>query len=61
MDKPSLYRVELNQMVTVDYTPAQAAAATGLSLAAVHKAIDARLIKPRTAPGGTRRRLLSKQ
>ena len=44
------------------YTPAQAAAVTGLSLAAVHKAIDSRLIRPRTArSGATVRRLLTKE
>ena len=45
-----------------EYTPAQAAAVTGLPLAAVHKAIDSRLIRPRTArSGGTVRRLLTKE
>ncbi len=44
------------------YTPAQAAAVTGLPLAAVHKAIDSRLIRPRTARSGAIvRRLLSKE
>jgi uncharacterized protein (DUF433 family) len=44
------------------YTPAQAAAITGLPLAAVHKAIDARLIRPRTARSGAIvRRLLTKE
>jgi uncharacterized protein (DUF433 family) len=44
------------------YTPAQAAALTGLPLAAVHKAIDSRLIRPRTArSGATVRRLLTKE
>src|SRR6202023_1173909 len=44
------------------YTPAQAAAVTGLPLAAVHKAIDSRLIRPRSArSGATVRRLLSKE
>ena len=44
------------------YTPAQAAALTGLSLAAVHKAIDSRLIRPRRArSGATVRRLLTKE
>ena len=44
------------------YTPAQAAAVTGLPLAAVHKAIDNRLIRPRTArAGGSVRRLLTKE
>src|SRR5262249_21260086 len=43
------------------YTPAQAAAITGLPLAAVHKAIDSRLIRPRAERSGvTVRRLLSK-
>src|SRR5512141_266 len=44
------------------YTPAQAAAITGLPLAAVHKAIDSRLIRPRVArSGATVRRLLTKE
>jgi uncharacterized protein (DUF433 family) len=45
------------------YTPAQAAAITGLPLAAVHKAIDSRLIRPRAERSGatTVRRLLSKE
>jgi len=44
------------------YTPAQAAAVTGLPLAAVHKAIDSRLIRPRSArSGGNVRRLLTKE
>src|SRR5271169_4735134 len=44
------------------YTPAQAAALTGLPLAAIHKAIDTRLIRPRTArSGATVRRLLTKE
>jgi uncharacterized protein (DUF433 family) len=44
------------------YTPAQAAALTGLPLAAVHKAIDSRLIRPHTArSGATLRRLLTKE
>src|SRR6266567_7244281 len=44
------------------YTPAQAAAITGLPLAAVHKAIDSRLIRPRaTRSGATVRRLLNKE
>jgi uncharacterized protein (DUF433 family) len=44
------------------YTPAQAAAVTGLPLAAVHKAIDNRLIRPRsTRSGRTVRRLLTKE
>jgi uncharacterized protein (DUF433 family) len=44
------------------YTPAQASAITGLPLAAVHKAIDSRLIRPRVARSGAIvRRLLSKE
>lgn len=44
------------------YTPAQASAITGLPLAAVHKAIDTRLIRPRsTRSGATVRRLLTKE
>ncbi len=44
------------------YTPAQASAITGLPLAAVHKAIDSRLIRPRSARSGTTvRRLLTKE
>src|SRR5712691_4902294 len=44
------------------YTPAQAAAVTGLPLAAIHKAIDSRLIRPRsTRSGATVRRLLTKE
>jgi uncharacterized protein (DUF433 family) len=44
------------------YTPAQASAITGLPLAAVHKAIDSRLIRPRSARLGTTvRRLLTKE
>jgi uncharacterized protein (DUF433 family) len=44
------------------YTPAQAAALTGLPLAAVHKAIDSRLIRPHaTRSGATVRRLLNKE
>ena len=44
------------------YTPAQAAAITGLPLAAVHKAIDTRLIRPRSARSGASvRRLLTKE
>jgi uncharacterized protein (DUF433 family) len=44
------------------YTPAQAAAVTGLPLTAVHKAIDSRLIRPRSArSGATVRRLLTKE
>jgi uncharacterized protein (DUF433 family) len=44
------------------YTPAQAAAVTGLPLAAVHKAIDGRLIRPRSVrSGATVRRLLTKE
>jgi uncharacterized protein (DUF433 family) len=46
----------------VGYTPAQAASLTGLPLAAVHKAIDSRLIRPRaTRSGTTVRRLLTKE
>lgn len=41
------------------YTPAQASAVTGLPLAAVHKAIDSRLIRPRS--GGGARRMLTKE
>jgi uncharacterized protein (DUF433 family) len=44
------------------FTPAQASAITGLPLAAVHKAIDSRLIRPRSArSGGSVRRLLTKE
>src|SRR6266851_2440183 len=44
------------------YTPPQAAALTGLPLAAVHKAIDSRVIHPRIARSGARvRRLLTKE
>jgi uncharacterized protein (DUF433 family) len=44
------------------YTPAQAAAVTGLPLATVHKAIDSRLIRPRSArSGATVQRLLNKE
>jgi uncharacterized protein (DUF433 family) len=44
------------------YTPAQAAAVTGLPLAAVHKAIDTRLVRPRSdRSGATVRRLLTKE
>src|SRR5260370_24126136 len=44
------------------FTPAQAAAVTGLPLAAVHKAIDSQLIRPRsTRSGPTVRRLLTKE
>src|SRR5215469_2391996 len=44
------------------YTPAQAAAITGLPLSAVHKAIDSRVIRPRTARAGASvRRLLTKE
>lgn len=46
----------------VGYTPAQAAAVTGLPMAAIHKAIDGRLIRPRsTRTGATGRRLLTKE
>lgn len=49
-------------MPVATYTPAQAAALTGLPLAAVHKAIDSKLIRPRTAKSGsTVRRLLTKE
>src|SRR5467141_2385893 len=45
-----------------EYTPAEASAITGLPLAAVHKAIDSRLIRPRSARfGATVRRLLTKE
>ena len=45
-----------------EYTPAQASAITGLPLAAVHKAIDSRLIRPRSArSGATVRRMLTKE
>lgn len=44
------------------FTPAQAAAITGLRLTAVHKAIDSGLIRPRAARSGTSiRRLLTKE
>src|SRR5579872_389570 len=44
------------------YTPAQAAAITGLPLSAVHKAIDTRLIRPRSSRSGAAvRRLLTKE
>ena len=44
------------------FTPAQASVITGLPLAAVHKAIDSRLIRPRSArSGGGVRRLLTKE
>src|ERR1700691_5616450 len=44
-----------------EYTPAQAAAVTGLSLAAVHKALDTRILRPKRArTGKTVRRLLIK-
>jgi len=44
------------------YTPAQAAAVTGLPLSAVHKAIDSRLICPRPVrPGTSVHRLLTKE
>ena len=48
-------------MAVSEYTPAQAAAATGLSLAAVHKAIDTRLVRPGISKRGTGRRLLSRE
>ena len=45
-----------------EFTPAQAAAVTGLSLAAVHKAIDTRLVRPRIAKArGNVRRFLNKE
>jgi len=44
------------------YTPAQAAMVTGLPLAAVHKAIDSRLVRPRSARSGAAvRRLLTRE
>lgn len=44
------------------YTPAQAAVVTGLPLAAIHKAIDNRLIRPRSRRSGASiRRLLTKE
>src|SRR4029079_3668981 len=43
------------------YTPAQAAAITGLPLAAVHKAIDNRLVRPLAARAAAGRRLLTKE
>src|SRR5215469_11282119 len=44
------------------YTPAQAAVITGLSLAAIRKAIDSRLICPQSArSGGSVRRLITKE
>ena len=44
------------------YTPAQAAMVTGLPLAAVHKAIDSRLVRPRSArSGAVVRRLLTRE
>lgn len=43
------------------YTPAQAAAVTGLSLTAVHKALDTHILRPKRAKSGkTVRRLLAK-
>lgn len=49
-------------MSVATYTPAQAAALTGLPLAAVHKAIDCKLIRPRaTKSGSTVRRRLTKE
>ena len=45
-----------------EYTPAQAAAVTGLPLAAVHKAIDNRLFRPSAKRSGAAvRRLLTKE
>jgi uncharacterized protein (DUF433 family) len=56
---PFLFRVEL---IMDSYTPAQAAVVTGLSIAAIHKAIDSRLIRPRPGHSGTgMRRLLTKE
>ncbi len=44
------------------FTPAQAAAITGLPLAAVHKAIDSRIVRPHTKRGDANaRRLLTKE
>ena len=44
------------------YTPAQAAAVTALPIAAVHKAIDSGIIRPRSArEHGVARRLLTKE
>lgn len=49
-------------MSVATYTPAQAATVTGLPLAAVHKAIDCKLIRPSaTKSGSTVRRLLTKE
>jgi uncharacterized protein (DUF433 family) len=46
-------------MAAKEYTPAQASAITGLPLAAVHKAIDTRLVRARvTGSGGSSRRVL---
>jgi len=43
------------------YTPSQAAAVTGLSLTAVHKALDNKILQPKKARAGkTVRRLLAK-
>src|SRR5260370_11655765 len=45
-----------------EYAPAQASAITGLPLAAVHKSIDSRSIRPRSARvAATVRRLLTKE
>jgi uncharacterized protein (DUF433 family) len=49
-------------MASYQYSPAQAASVTGMSVSAVHKAIDSRLIRPKlakTAQGS--RRLLTKE
>src|SRR5580658_6751119 len=48
-------------MESNEYTPAQAAAVTGLSLAAVHKALDTHILRPKISRAGrTVRRLLVK-
>jgi uncharacterized protein (DUF433 family) len=47
---------------SLEFTPSQAAAVTGLSLAAVHKAMDTRLVRPRIRrAGNTVRRFLTKE
>ena len=49
-------------MSVATYTPAQAATLTGLPLAAVHKAIDCKVVRPSsTKSGSTVRRLLTKE
>ncbi len=49
-------------MSVATFTPAQAATLTGLPLAAVHKAIDCKLIRPSAIKSGsTMRRLLTKE